>query len=125
LLEAVPGTCLALKNPASQPSLTTFFQAVAMEAIAGLSLAANILQVIDFSAKVLLAGHQIHKTGSTAQNAELELVTNDFVELNDRLRSWIRPDAATSGPLEKDSQVRQPRRPYCRNTNKRGSFSKI
>jgi hypothetical protein len=76
-----------------------------MEAIAGLSLAANILQVIDFTANVLLAGHQIHKSGSTAQNAELELVTKDFVELNDRLKSWARPEAASSGPLEKDSQV--------------------
>jgi hypothetical protein len=88
-----------------------------MEAIAGLSLAANILQVIDFTVNVLLAGQQIHKTGSTAQNAELELVTNDFVELNNRLKSWTRPDTATYGPLEKDSQVRQPCRLYCRNTN--------
>jgi hypothetical protein len=74
-----------------------------MEAIAGLSLAANIFQVIDFTANVLLAGHQIHKTGTTTQNAELELVTNDFVELNDRLKSWACLDATTSGPLEKDT----------------------
>jgi hypothetical protein len=89
-----------------------------MEAIAGLSLAANILQVVDFTTKVLLNGHQIYKTGSVVQNRELELVTNDFVELNDRLKSWARPDPATSGPLSKDSQVCKPYRSFCWNATK-------
>jgi hypothetical protein len=76
-----------------------------MEAIAGLSLAANILQVIDFTASVLRTGNQIYNTGSTAQNRELELVTNDFVELNNKLKSCARTDAATSGQPRKDIQV--------------------
>jgi hypothetical protein len=76
-----------------------------MEAVAGLSLAANILQVVDFAAKLLSTGHQIYEAGSTVQNSELELVISDFTALNDRLRSWTRPDPAASGPLAKDSQV--------------------
>jgi hypothetical protein len=42
-----------------------------MEAIAGLSLAANILQIVNFTAKVLSTGNQIRLSGSTEQNSEL------------------------------------------------------
>ena len=76
-----------------------------MEAIAGLSLAANILQIVDFTAKVLSTGNQIRQAGSTIQNAELDLVVRDFTALNERLKSWVRPNPASSGPLAKDSQV--------------------
>jgi len=77
-----------------------------MEAIAGLSLAANILQVIDFTATVLSTGNQIRQSGSTVQNSELERVVEDFTALNERITSWARPNPASSGPLAQDSQVR-------------------
>jgi hypothetical protein len=77
-----------------------------MEAIAGLSLAANILQLVDFTAKVLSTGNQIRMSGSTAQNSELELVARDFTALNERITLWARPNPASSDPLAKDSQVR-------------------
>jgi hypothetical protein len=76
-----------------------------MEAIAGLSLAANILQIVDFTAKVLSTGNQIRLSGSTVQNSELELVVNDFTTLNERITLWTRPDPANLGPLAKDVQV--------------------
>ncbi|KAI4701438.1 hypothetical protein J4E81_003178 [Alternaria sp. BMP 2799] len=76
-----------------------------MEAIAGLSLAANILQVIDFTAKVLSTGNQIRQSGSTIQNSELERVVEDFTTLNERITSWARPNPASSGPLAQDSQA--------------------
>jgi hypothetical protein len=78
-----------------------------MEAIAGLSLAANILQIVDFTAKVLSTGNQIRQSGSTVQNAELERVVDDLTGLNGRIALWARPDPASSGPLAKDSQVCQ------------------
>ncbi|KAI4631838.1 uncharacterized protein J4E87_002544 [Alternaria ethzedia] len=76
-----------------------------MEAIAGLSLAANILQVIDFTAKVLSTGNQLRQSGSTVQNSELERVVEDFTALNERITSWARPNPASSGPLAQDSQA--------------------
>ena len=76
-----------------------------MEAIAGLSLAANILQIVDFTAKVLSIGNQIRLSGSTVQNSELELVVRDFTVLNKRITSWARPNPASSDPLAKDRQV--------------------
>ena len=77
-----------------------------MEAIAGLSLAANILQVIDFTVTVLSTGNQIRQSGSTIQNSELERVVEDFTALNERITLWARPNPASSGPLAQDSQVR-------------------
>jgi hypothetical protein len=77
-----------------------------MEALAGLGLAANILQVIDFSSKLLSVGHQVYQKGSSIQNEELELVINDFNAQNNQLKSWARPDPATLGPLEKSGQVK-------------------
>jgi hypothetical protein len=77
-----------------------------MEAIAGLSLAANILQVVDFTAKVLSTGNQIRQSGSTVQNSELELVVRDYTALKERIISWARPNPANSDPLAKDKPVR-------------------
>jgi hypothetical protein len=77
-----------------------------MEALAGLGLAANILQVIDFSSTLLSVGHQVYQKGSSIQNEELELVINDFNAQNDQLKSWARPDPATLGPLQKSGQVK-------------------
>lgn len=72
-----------------------------MEPLAGLGLAANILQVIDFSLRLLSAGHQIYQKGSSIQNKELEIAIRDFKAQNDQLKSWARPDPASLGPLEK------------------------
>ena len=77
-----------------------------MEALAGFGLAANILQVIDFSSRLLSAGHQIYQKGSTIQNAELKIAISDFKAQNNQLKSWVPPDPATLGPLEKSGQVR-------------------
>jgi hypothetical protein len=76
-----------------------------MEAIAGLSLAANILQVVDFTTKVLSTANEFRKAGSTVQNYELEVVVHDLAALNERTKSWARPNPASSGPLAKNSQV--------------------
>jgi hypothetical protein len=81
-------------------------QVVVMEAIAGLSLAANILQVIDFTTKVLSTTNEFREAGSTVQYNELEVVVQDLTALNERTKSWARPNLASSGPLAKDSQVR-------------------
>lgn len=76
-----------------------------MEAVAGLSLAANILQVIDFSAKVLSTGREIQQAGSTIQNSELETIATDLAGLSRELKSWARPAPAKSDPRAQDHQV--------------------
>lgn len=58
-----------------------------MEAAAAFSFAANILQVVELSSKLLSAGHQVYQVGTTLRNAELEIAVNDFALLNNRLES--------------------------------------
>ncbi|KAI4617906.1 hypothetical protein J4E83_006238 [Alternaria metachromatica] len=76
-----------------------------MEAIAGLSLAANILQVVDSTKKVLSSVNQIRQSGSTVQNSEIGRLVADFTALNERITLWARPNPASSGPLAQDSQA--------------------
>jgi hypothetical protein len=80
-----------------------------MEALAAFGLAASIMQVVDFSTKVVATGNEIFQTGSTVQNAELELVASDLNSLNDRLKGFARPDPSVQGPLAKDEQACVPR----------------
>lgn len=77
-----------------------------MEALAGLSLSANILQVVHFTTDLLTNGHNIYQAGSTVQNAELQMVVQDLTVLNNRLKTWARSDPATDGSLDEDFQVR-------------------
>lgn len=77
-----------------------------MEGVAALSLAANILQIIDLARKLLSTGSEIYQAGTTVENGELEILTKDLSLLNSRLRSWARPSPDTQGPLAEDDQVR-------------------
>ena len=76
-----------------------------MEAIAGLSLAANILQVVDFTAKLLSKGREIQQAGSTIRDSEIKTIATDFAALSGTLRSWARPDPTKLGPLAHENQV--------------------
>jgi hypothetical protein len=97
---------LNAQNSVIQPDgLATHCTLFSMEAIAGLSLAANILQVVDLTAKLLSKGREIQQAGSTIQNFEIETITTEFAGLSGKLRSWARPDPAKLGPLAHESQV--------------------
>lgn len=76
-----------------------------MEALAAFGLAATIMQVVDFTTKILAAGKQILELGSTEQNAERELIASDLKLLNDKLKGFARPDPSVQGPLAQGSQV--------------------
>lgn len=78
-----------------------------MEAITGLSLAANILQIVELAAKLLSKGREIQQAGSIIQNSEIETITTDFTTLSAKLRSWARPDPAKLGPLARKDQVQK------------------
>jgi L-asparaginase/Glu-tRNA(Gln) amidotransferase subunit D len=80
--------------------------AVGMEGIAAFGLAANVLQVVDFAQRLLSAGRQIYQAGSTVEHDELQVAVKDFKVLNNRLKTWARPDTSALGPLTEDGQVR-------------------
>ncbi|KAF2005793.1 hypothetical protein P154DRAFT_559504 [Amniculicola lignicola CBS 123094] len=76
-----------------------------MEPLCAFALAAGILQVVDFSSRLLSAGYQLYQDGSTVRNSEFTLVADDLSSLNDKIKAWARPDLSVSGPLAKDNQA--------------------
>ena len=61
-----------------------------MESIAALSLAANVIQIVDFAQKILSAGRQIHRAGSTLQNAEVEVVLLGSALAVELVTGWVK-----------------------------------
>lgn len=57
--------------------------------LAAIGLAGNIVQFIDFGAKLLSKASQIRKDGSTAENIHLGAVTKDLARYADSLSSAI------------------------------------
>ena len=56
-----------------------------MEALAVLSLAANVIQVVDFSATIVEAGTQVYRSGSTVEHRELKTVADSLQGLSRKL----------------------------------------
>ncbi|CAI6339389.1 unnamed protein product [Periconia digitata] len=76
-----------------------------MEPLSAFGLAAGILQIIDFSTRLLSTGQQLYQDGSTVQNSEFTLIADDLSSMNDKIKSWARPDQSVSGPLAKENQA--------------------
>ncbi|KAI9868493.1 MAG: hypothetical protein M1813_005937 [Trichoglossum hirsutum] len=75
-----------------------------MEALAAFGVAANVLQIVDFSVKLLSTGHQVLQTGSTVNNSELEVVAKDLRALSENIKRTVRPAPTIMGCLSKDDQ---------------------
>ncbi len=60
-----------------------------MEALAGVSLAANVLQFIDFTTRLVSTGVEIHKLGASSENGDLETITRRLVEFNHDARELL------------------------------------
>ena len=52
-----------------------------LDPLTALSLAGNVVQLVDFSAKVVSESRQIYQVGSVIQNDELEIISNDLLVL--------------------------------------------
>jgi hypothetical protein len=81
------------------------YKTPAMEALAAFGVAANVLQIVDFSVKLLSTGHQVLQTGSTVNNSELEVVAKDLRALSENIKRTVRPTPTIMGCLSNDDQV--------------------
>jgi len=70
--------------------------------LAAIGLAGNIVQFIDFGAKVLSKANQIRKDGSTAENIHLDVVTKDLSRHIECLRSFIETQQRETRVLPED-----------------------
>ena len=72
-----------------------------MEALAGVSLAANVIQFIDFSYTLVSRGKRIHRNGSPSEHGDLEKVTIALVDYNRRLQESLASRMSSAdGPTE-------------------------
>ncbi|KAF2727131.1 hypothetical protein EJ04DRAFT_517457 [Polyplosphaeria fusca] len=76
-----------------------------MDPLTSFGLAAGILQVVDFSTRLLSTASQLYTDGSTVRNSVFTLVADDLSSLNDKIKSRARSDLSISGPLARDNQV--------------------
>ena len=72
-----------------------------MEPLTSLSLAANILQFIEFGCKLFLTTREIYATGNTTEHAHLESITDNLREISDRLKSPDELQLSNDVPGEK------------------------
>jgi hypothetical protein len=56
-----------------------------LDPLSAISLASAIVQFVDFSVKLISAGHELYEKGSLASNDEIELITQDLVHLAEDL----------------------------------------
>ncbi len=68
-----------------------------MESLAAVGLAANIIQFVDFSGKLILKTAEIYKSGSGAlvENVDIETATKDLTGLSAKLHDSINPAGDT------------------------------
>ena len=52
-----------------------------MDPFTSLSLATAIIQITDFSCKLVKSGYQVYKTGSTEENSDIEHATDGLKRL--------------------------------------------
>ncbi|KAF4632438.1 hypothetical protein G7Y89_g5698 [Cudoniella acicularis] len=75
-----------------------------MEALAVLGVASNILQVIDFSSKLVIAATEIHKARTTLQHADLQSAATDLKSLNSKLTTSLNSSGALT---EENTELHQ------------------
>lgn len=74
---------------------------MALDPLTALSLAATVVQFVDFSCKLLSKGHEIYASadGASVGNREVELIAKDLRNLNARLNGSVATRRATNPNL--------------------------
>lgn len=76
-----------------------------MDPLSALSVASNVVQLVEFSAKLVSERQKIYKSaeGTVAENEEAETVTQDLNRLSDNLRHSLK-NSQTTASLSEDDQ---------------------
>ncbi|KAK5093357.1 hypothetical protein LTR70_004729 [Exophiala xenobiotica] len=75
-----------------------------MEAIAGISLAANVIQFIDFSSRLISKGKEIHENGSLSEQDDLENVTRSLAHFSHKLRESLQSRCTAGADITEDDK---------------------
>ena len=71
-----------------------------MEALAALSIVANIFQVIDFSMTVLSTANELRKAGTTRDQSNISMVADDLRTLNSKLKQSSKLISTSNNPSQ-------------------------
>ncbi len=74
-----------------------------MDPLTALSLASNVIQVVDFSIRLVSKGFKIYKDGSLAENIDAEVISQSLKSLNGKLQRSVQ-DSKCGGPLTEEDQ---------------------
>ncbi|KAF2803353.1 uncharacterized protein BDZ99DRAFT_400033, partial [Mytilinidion resinicola] len=66
-----------------------------LDPLTAIGLAGNVVQFVDFTAKLIAEGRAIYKAGATSENEDLEVITRDLIGLNGKLLSVSPPDSGS------------------------------
>jgi hypothetical protein len=79
-----------------------------LEALAAVSLAGNVLQFIEFLAKLVSKSSEIRRHGTTVTDEEIETTMTDLIHMAKELEDpeTVEPTAATA--ITKEDYVRNP-----------------
>lgn len=76
-----------------------------LDPLAALSLAASIVQFVDFSSKILSDSYEIYKSGSTSHHEGIKSITTDLTTLVRRIQNDLEPAAGPNCLLDANEQV--------------------
>jgi hypothetical protein len=86
-----------------------------MEPLSALSLAGNVIQLVDFGLRIVSKGNQIYHSGEgvLSEDHDLEVVTNDLLVICTRLHRSVRTQGWQTPPSEEDQALEE----LCRISN--------
>lgn len=81
-----------------------------LDPLTALSLACNIVQVVDFASKVVARCRHIHTYGELPEHHELEIVTADLLRLSTRLKEHPQPPTLSQKQLKEENDTQKMQR---------------
>lgn len=76
-----------------------------LDPLSALGLASNVIQLVDFSARLVKKGTEIHLRGETVDNAKLQAVTVNLVQQIKSITASVGRAGLPNTPRSQEEQV--------------------
>jgi hypothetical protein len=78
-----------------------------MDPMSALSLAASVIQFVDFGTKLISKGHEIYhsETGQAEENIELEVIYEDLSWIGEKLKAFSTASSISSGQSREEEAL--------------------
>lgn len=80
-----------------------------LDPLSALGLASNVIQLVDFSARLVKKGTEIHLRGETVDNARLQDVTVNLAHQSKNITASLGRSGLPNTPRSQEEQVVKPR----------------